>query len=315
VKPIAILLACVLLAPALPAADRDVSKHPLLELARDLEKTREPRSTAANGAPDLKHAEHALRQADAPPDAECARSIGASTYAELHVEVAMARESRGDFSGAAQAYRRALACSPRSGRFLANLADALFDGRDLAGARVAIREALEVNPRSVMITRIAANIDYIEERWADAVSRFRYVAASEPDRNRAAYAQLMYWLAQKRAGVAKPDLVARRLPDEWPRPLLLYLQGEYTEAELVVPVREGGDEYSSTSVDERLCEALYYVGEAHWANGNPDLARDYFAAMVNLRMLHYIEHGLALAEIARLAKRRQPQAPTTTPQP
>jgi lipoprotein NlpI len=303
VRFIVVLICCWPLACAIQAAEREPGAHPLLDLARELEKTREPVLATGYAAPELKHAEHALRQANAPPDEECARSLGASTFAHLHMEVGMARESNGDFPGAAQAYRRALACTPRNVQLLASLADTLFDARDLPGARAAIRDALEIDPRSVYVTRIAANLDYIDERWADAVSRFRYVAASEPNRNRAAYAQLMYWLAQERAGIAKPDLVARRLPEEWPRPLILYLQGEYTEAELVNPIREEDDEYTMTSVDERLCEALYYVGEAHWARGRPDLARDYFAAMVNLRVLHFIEHGLALAEIAKLAKR------------
>jgi lipoprotein NlpI len=110
----------------------------------------------------------------------------------------------------------------------------------------------------------------------------------------------MYWLAQMRAGVAKPEFVARRLPEDWPKPLLLYLQDQYTEQELVVAIREGEDQ--DVGIDERLCEALYYVGEAHLARGQRDLARNYFAAMVNIRVIHYIEHGLALAEIAKLAQ-------------
>jgi lipoprotein NlpI len=303
VRFVLVLFCCWPLASAVQAANREPGAHPLLDLAREFETSREPVLATGYAVPELRHAEHALRQANPPPDEECARSLGASTFAHLHTEVGIARESKGDFPGAAQAYRRALACSPRNVDLLASLADALFDARDLPGARAAIRDALEIDPRSVSVTRIAANLDYIEERWADAVSRFRYVAASEPNRNRAAYSQLMYWLAQKRAGVAEPDLVARRLPDEWPRPLILYLQGEYTEAELVTPIREEDDEYTMTSVDERLCEALYYVGEAHWARGRPDLARDYFATLVNLRVLGFFEHGLALAEIAKLTKR------------
>jgi len=300
-RAVALTLICAsLLTPAAFAADHEPGKHPLLDLARDLAKTRKPRAPFEPGAPELRQAEHALQQSDAPPDAECAGSLGASTFAELHADVGRAREAKGDFMGAAENYRRALACSPRSARFLGNLADTLFDGRDLAGARSAISDALGIDPRSVYLTRIAANIDFIEERWADAVTRFRYVAGSEPDRPRAAYAQIMYWLAQKRAGVARPEFAARRQPEGWPKPLMLYLQGEYTEGELVMPIREGDDEYGNSSTDERLCEALYYVGEAHWARGDVALARDYFAAMVNIKVIYFIEHGLALAEIAKL---------------
>jgi lipoprotein NlpI len=51
-----------------------------------------------------------------------------------------------------------------------------------------------------------------------------------------------------------------------------------------------------------LCEALYYVGEEYWARGQPDVAREYFAAVVNIKVVGFIEHGMALAEIARLTQ-------------
>ena len=74
-------------------------------------------------------------------------------------------------------------------------------------------------------------------------------------------------------------------------------------AELVKPVNEGDSDSNSqpnTSTDERLCEALFYVGEEYWARGQPEVARDYFAALVNLKIIDFLEHGLALAEIAKL---------------
>jgi lipoprotein NlpI len=109
-----------------------------------------------------------------------------------------------------------------------------------------------------------------------------------------------------RAGVAKPEYVERMPGEGWPQPLLLYMRGEYTEAELVQPIREGDEEDNAqpnTSTDERLCEALFYVGEAYWARGQPEMARDYFAALVNVKVIYFLEHGLALAEIAKLRER------------
>lgn len=297
----ALLALCLLASGTLTAAPRS-GEHPLLDLAHELAKTRKRTSPLGFGAPVLKQAEHALRQANAPPDAECARSLGARTFSDLHVDVAQAREAGGDYRGAAESYRRALACTPRNTHLIGELADKLFRIRDFVAARQVLVEGLAANPRSVDLTRFTANIDFVEERWADAVARFRYVAESEPDRTRAAYGQIMYWLAQRRAGVPKPQLTARRQPTGWPKPLLLYMQGDYTEEDLIEPVREGDDEYANVSADERLCEALYYVGEAYWASGSPEVARDYFAAMVNLRVIHFYEHGLALAEIAKLAR-------------
>jgi lipoprotein NlpI len=81
------------------------------------------------------------------------------------------------------------------------------------------------------------------------------------------------------------------------------MRGEYTEAELIVPINDGdsdSNQQPNTSTDERLCEALFYVGEEYWARGKPEVARQYLAALVNIRVLYFIEHGLALAEIAKL---------------
>ena len=278
-------------------------EYPLLDLAAELAASREPDRRASASDPDLRHARHALEQADPPADDSCAGTLGANAFAELHADLAGALKASGDHLGAAQAFRRALACRPRSARLMGALAEVLFDARDFPAARAAIEDALRVNPRAVHANRTAGNLDFIDERWADAMARFRYVAASDPDRDQAGYAQLMFWLSQSRAGVRNPQFVERRAGTGWPQPLMLYMRGEYTEAELIEHVRDGdslAESEGGPNTDERLCEALYYVGQAHWARGKPEVARNYFAALVNLRVIYYLEHGLALAEIAKL---------------
>ena len=298
------LVACLLaLAATAAPADLPSSDHPLLDLARELQKKRKPDLRVAPGAPELREAEHALEQSKAPADDECAGSIGAPRFADLHADLAAARAGQGDFTGAAEAFRSAHACRPRDPQILAALSGVLFDARDYTAAREAIDASLAIAPRAVNANRLAGNIDFVEERWANASARFRYVASSDPDRVQAGYGQLMFWLSQMRAGVPKPEYIERTPGDGWPQPLMLYMRGEYTEAELTVPVRQGDDEDNpqpNSSTDERLCEALFYVGEAYWARGQLDVARDYFAALVNIKVIYFLEHGLALAEIAKL---------------
>jgi lipoprotein NlpI len=297
-----VILACLLALPVTAApAEAELSDHPLLDLARELQKQRKPDLRVAPGAPELRQAEHSLSQAKPPADDGCAGSIGATRFAVLHVDLAAARTAQGDFPGAIQSYRSAHACRPRDPFILSALAGVLFDSRDYTGAREAIDESLAIDPRAVNANRLAGNIDFVEERWANATGRFRYVAASDPDRVQAGYGQLMFWLSQMRAGVPKPEFIERTPGEGWPQPLLLYMRGQYTEAELTVPVRKGDDEEQpNSSTDERLCEALFYVGEAYWARGQSDVARDYFAALVNIKVIYFLEHGLALAEIAKL---------------
>ena len=300
------IFASLTLLAAAPAFAAEVSAHPLLDFAR--ERPRNPERVAlmpAAGAAELREAEHALERAQAPPDAECAASLGARRYAELHGAVGVARGFTGDFAGAARAYRRAHACRPRDAGMLAALAGALFDARAYADARVAANAGLVIDPRDVSLNRIVGNLDYIDEHWADAIARFRYVAASDENREQAGYGQLMYYLAQMRAGMDNPQLVERTPGEGWPQPLLLYLRGEYSEAELIAPILFGDhadNDQPNTSTDERLCEALFYVGEAYLARGEPQVARDYFTALVNVKVLYFLEHGLALAEITKLRK-------------
>jgi lipoprotein NlpI len=289
--------------PAAHAGEDAQDAHPLLALAREREQTRDKARFGVSDDAAVRAARHQLEQAHAPADEECADSIGAARFAGLHLDAAVAYRAAGDLDAAAAAYRHALACRPHSAEILAALASVLFDARDLAGTRAAIRESLQLDPRPVSSNRLAANLDFVEERWADAIAEFRYVAASDEDRRQAGYGQLMYWLAQRRAGIAKPEFVARTPADGWPQPLLLYMRGEYSEADLIQPIKDGDSGDNSilnTSTDERLCEALFYVAEDHWARGHPEVARDYFAALVNIRVLYFLEHGLAMAEIAKL---------------
>ena len=293
------LIALLLLPLAAAAAD----VHPLLDFARERAETRDRDTRNIGRAAGVAEAEHTIEQARVPPEAECAHSLGAQRYADLYTQLAGEKAAVGDRAGAAAAYRSAHACRPRDADILAALGGVLFDQRDYPAARAAIDAALEIEPRSVSTNRIAGNVAFAEERWPDAIARFRYVAASDPDRNLAGYGQLMYWLAQARSGVARPEFVARAPGEGWPQPLLLYMKGEYKESEVVAQVIAGDDDDNTqpnTSTDERLCEALYYVGEAHWARGNPEVARDYFAALINIRVLYFLEHGLALAELAKL---------------
>jgi lipoprotein NlpI len=302
---LAVVCACVLASPASDARTPGAAHadRPLLAYARQREAQRAAERPGPARSSGLREAIHQREQARVPRDEDCAGSLGAARFAQIHAEVAIAFQTEGDFAGAAAQYRRAIACRPRDADLLAALAGVLFDARDYAGTRAAIDAALAVDPRSVTVNRLAGNLDFVEERWADAIARFRYVASSDADRTQAGYGQLMFWLAQRRAGMARPEFIARTPGDGWPQPLLLYMRGEYAEAELIGPIEDGDAESNTqpnTSTDERLCEALFYVGEDHWARGDLDAARDYFAALVNIKVIYFLEHGIALAEIAKL---------------
>ncbi|HEV7715414.1 MAG TPA: hypothetical protein VGO53_07450, partial [Steroidobacteraceae bacterium] len=135
-------------------------------------------------------------------------------------------------------------------------------------------------------------------RWADAVARLRTVATTEPDDERATYWQCFLWLAQRRAGTRQPELATRTAGyDGWPTPILDALKGSVTEADVLAEVRKQPDERRRREI---LAEALYYMGQLRLANGDATTARRYFAATVNLKVLYFIEHHMALAEITKM---------------
>jgi Flp pilus assembly protein TadD len=292
------------------AAD-ETPARPLLDLARELAQQRAaPSGNSANDS-GVREAEHALRQAHVPADAVCAASLGAARYAGLHGDLGAALREQGDVAGAARAFGRAQACRPRDANILASLGRVLFRARQFDAARSSFEAALAIEPRTVRFNRDLGEIDFVTQRWVDAIARFRYVAASEDNRTYAGYDQLMLWVAQSRAGLAKPDFVARTPGEGWPQPLLLFMRNQYTEAELAKPIKEGDEALASRAytednspiaTDQRLAEALFYVGEMYWARGLPSVAREYFTAIVNIKLNDAKVHELALAEIANLRK-------------
>jgi tetratricopeptide (TPR) repeat protein len=276
------------------------TSHPLLEFAQERQRERAAEDPGHHRyfASQLGRVRHELALARPPSDSQCAGSMGAGRFAALHVQVGDALEDQGDHLGALAAYRSALACRPRDIAILRQIADALFVLRDFQAAREMIEQGLAIDPRHVALNRLAGNCDYVTGRWADAMSRYRYVASSDLDPESATFAQLMFWLSQRRAGIPKPEWVPRRLGDLWPRPLVLFVKGEYSETELMRSLRKS--EEDPWVIDGQLLSSLFYAGESWWARGESDVARRYFAAAVNLRRVHTDEYRLAMAEIARL---------------
>ncbi len=241
-----------------------------------------------------------------PTDSECAHTLGASRFARQYDDLGSALSSSGDYDGAVTAFEKALACAPRAPNLHAELASELLHVGRLEEARATARRGLAIDRDNPALDSVLMQLDFIDEHWADVVARLRAMIATQTDDERAAYYQCFLWLAQRRAGVRHPELVARTEYDEWPAPVLARLKGTLTEAQVLEKVREQKNEQRRREV---LVEALYYIGQLRLANGEAETARRYFAAAVNLKVLYFIEHHMALAEIAKI-RERSAEAPT-----
>ncbi len=79
-------------------------------------------------------------------------------------------------------------------------------------------------------------------------------------------------------------------PDKrWPAQVLDTLHGELSEEALVRVIREDG----VSDAREWLTEASFYIGEMRLAEGDAETARRHFASVVNLKVLNFVEYGMA----------------------
>jgi len=249
-----------------------------------------------------------------PRDEDCAQTLGASRFAEQYAQLATIQDQLGNFEAVVQAHRSALACTPRVASYEASLAAAYINLDQIAAARAAAERANALDPDDPEVRELRARLDFIEEHWADATSRFRLLALGESQRL-SQYARVFLWLAQRRAGLRNPDIPepkpATPVSDEpsraqsgleqWPAQMLGALKGELSEDDLVQVIRQTVPES-----DRRgwLTEALYYIGERRLAEGDAETARRHFATVINLRVLGYVEYGMARAELKKMRDRK-----------
>ncbi|HTV49844.1 MAG TPA: hypothetical protein VME21_01580 [Steroidobacteraceae bacterium] len=242
----------------------------------------------------LARVSHQLAQ-NPPPAKDCAQTLGAQRFTALLMQLGGARGALGDAAGAIEAYQRALGCSPRAVYLLASLGQELMNAGRYAEARAVLLRGLAVDRANLSLATQLALLDFIEERWQEAITRLRWVATAEVDERRAAYWECFLWLAQRRAHL-RPQSVSRPLGSDWSSTLFRQLQADGELKLLSSLMSEPAEERRR----EELLEALYYVGERRLAEGDTAGAQHYFAAAVNLKVPSFLEHHMALAELSKL---------------
>jgi len=110
---------------------------------------------------------------------------------------------------------------------------------------------------------------------------------------------------RKQGKRAEADALARQFlktlkDDEWVAPVLKYLAGEMTEAEVFRRAQHQDPDRNR----EQHCEAYYYVGACHLADGKLDRAEALFKKCLAQRVNNFYEHGFALRDLRTIKKRR-----------
>lgn len=240
--------------------------------------------------------QHELRVAP-PPASGCAHSLGAQRFAAMFADLGETQSGLGRSEEALEAYDKALACGPRNPDLHASRASQLYHLGRYEEVRAALKHGLRIDPDHSALHAMLAQLDFVTGRWREASERFARLARGTRDADQAPYWVILAWLAQRRAGIAEPRPVMQLVGTDWPRPIMQALRGEIAERELLVTIEQEENEVRRR---ELLVEALFYVGEESLAAGERTRARRYLAAAVNLKVLHFIEHHLARAELARM---------------
>jgi lipoprotein NlpI len=237
---------------------------------------------------------------DPPPDSNCAQTLGAKRFAALFDDLGGVYSSMGEDAKAAEAYSKAIACNPRADFLHAQLAAALLDMGHYDEARVETQRQLTLGRASFSVYTLLTQLDFIQDRWPEAVAHARLAATEAPDDEQATYWQCFLWIAQKHTGAQEPILLDRRMPATWPAPVLQSLQGKISEAELADAVDAERDGHRQREI---LTEALFYTGQKHLVENRTAEALKYFDATAGLQVPYFIEHHLAVAELHKLRHR------------
>ena len=211
----------------------------------------------------------------------------APDYIEAHAVRAMHLLATGDFSGAARDDDAVLKADPADVAALVRRGVALMEQGDFDRAVFNFDQALKLSPAAAGIHINRGFAHFGAGDFDAAAVDFRYWAVAKPDHP---FAALWLYLAQARVGKAgAPPLVASSARD-WPAPVLDYLAGKATRAQLDADARAADD----------ICGAAFYAGEKALIDKHPDeVAREIRQA---LEICHgpLLERAGALGEAARL---------------
>jgi lipoprotein NlpI len=292
-----------------PNAHEPTQDSPLIAYAQELgeAKSRFDTRILHNATTALRAVNFEMSRHPPPRDEDCAQTLGASRFAEQYEELASIQDQLGNFEAVIQANQSALACLPRMASYEASIAAAHLRLERIDEARAAVERGYALDPDDARVNDVRARLDFIQEHWADATVRYRSMATENRDARSPTfnYVRCYLWLAQRRAGVHSPEVpkaVATQSEDEyrlksWPAPILETLRGERSEQELAQVIRDTSRE---NEIRERLTEALFYVGELRLAEGDAETARRHFASVINLRVLNFVEYGMARAELKKM---------------
>lgn len=205
------------------------------------------------------------------------------------------RRDKGDSAGGLADLDYALTLQPEFVPAYVDRAWARVSGRDMAGARADFDVAIAAQPGQPRLYLGRGVVAYLAGDNGQAATDFASVIQAT---GQAPYAVLWLALAERRGhveddGVLESGLAALDL-QQWPGPILRFLQGEISIDDLSTAVADVDPE----SAKKQDCEASFYSGALARIAGDDTTAKDRFEHARDTCSPDNIEYHAAEAELA-----------------
>ncbi|MEM0911060.1 MAG: lipoprotein NlpI [Pseudomonadota bacterium] len=90
--------------------------------------------------------------------------------------------------------------------------------------------------------------------------------------------------------------------DTWASVLIEFYLDEVNETKVIAKLLENVT--SQTELNNRLCEAYFYIGKYHLARGNNFIARNYFKLSLSTNVHEFVEHKYSRVELGNLRRQQ-----------
>lgn len=216
--------------------------------------------------------------------------------ADTHYDRGVAYDKLGKYEEARDDFDAALAIAGNDAGYLLGAAENALMLGDFDRALSLTDELLTQDPEDSETHYVRARTFLLAGEYSDARRELETVL-EDPDQVRRGFPLLHLDIAARHMGDESGQVIqdyVPELPDGWPRPLLDLVRGEVAETDVLQSVQSGD------KMQHKLCEAYYYIGARHLAEGNHDEAKQYFRKSVSQGVTEYIEHTAASLELQRL---------------
>jgi len=226
--------------------------------------------------------------------------LSGSDLAYAYSERASARSFLGDETGARSDIKHALKLGPDQKSPLTVSGELYFHDANFEKSLESYTKVLSIggDPADIYYRR---GINYVMlGRYPEALKELQKAVDVDTDEERVPYHLLWYAIASTRSGQTIPSPMQERMNQSasghWPRPLLGMFGGSLSPDEVLTSLK-------AKSREEQLlnsCEAHFFIGEYHLANGDMDSAKRSFEQSIGTNAILYIEYEASQHELKRL---------------